>query len=417
MKKALAQNWMGKFGIEEGEYVGTTKAALRIQQQPGKLLKTQVWATGILHTHGYQGEVAQTMRTGKKVFLAPGDIIKELHAVAIKYFKDGGIQATDEELARLRESKETIRRALADLENDGVALRTDAKGTPLSKLTPAELKRLPTGKTRLYFWLRPKNATEATVEQEWKMANRTILPEVDKNRLPTPSIYKILNIFNFEKPGKAQLKDEQFQQRVFRAYESAKAAFLREIEVDMPCSPDVDTQCLPTDVDTPRLPEVDAPGGAFERIVERIENHHQEQPAAASENLMMMTFERFHFDICQQFADARKPTPGEKLSKPIYKALGPDAPQFLQWLTRERLAPIKSAGILPDLLNNFRDAQRTGRKYEEAYQAELRRVAEANKRKAVEHVEQARKVLANPNEYSAFEIEWANEFLSQQGAA
>ena len=334
--------------------MGTTKAALRIQQQPGKLLKTQVWATGILHTHGYQGEVAQTMRSGKKVFLAPGDIIKELHAVAIKYFKDGGIQATDEELARLRESKETIRRALADLENDGVALRTDAKGTPLSKLTPAELKRLPTGKTRLYFWLRPKNATEATVEQEWKMANRTILPEVDKNRLPTPSIYKILNIFNFEKPGKAQLKDEHFQQRVFRAYESAKAAFLREIEVDMPCSPDVDTQCLPTDVDTPRLPEVDVPGGAFERIVERIENHHQEQSAAAPENLMMMTFERFHFDICQSFADAGKPTPGEKLSKPIYQGTGtrraavpPVANQRTPCTREERRYPAGSAEQLP----------------------------------------------------------------------
>ena len=417
MKKALAQNWMGKFGIEEGEYVGTTKAPLRIQQQPGKLLKTQVWATGILHTHGYQGEVAQTMRSGKKVFLAPNDIIKELHAVAIKYFKDGGIQATDEELVRLRESKETIRRALADLENDGVALRTDAKGTPLSKLTPAELKRLPTGKTRLYFWLRPKNATEATVEQEWKMASRTILPEVDKNRLPTPSIYKILNIFNFEKPGKAQLKDEQFQQRVFRAYESAKAAFLREIEVDMPCLPDVDTQCLPTDVDTPRLPEVDTPGGAFERIVERIENHHQEQSAAAPEDLMMMTFERFHFDLCQQFADSGKPTPGEKLSKPIHKALAQDAPQFLQWLTPARLAPVKSAGILPDLLNNFRDAQRAGRRQEELFQADQQRTAEVKKRQAKAYVEEAQRIVAEPEKYDAREVNWANEFLSQQGAA
>ena len=269
------------------------KQLLRIQQQPGKLPENP--GMGNRHpAHPWiPGRSGANYAQRKESLLAPGDIIKELHAVAIKYFKDGGIQATDEELARLRERKETIRRALADLENDGVALRTDAKGTPLSKLTPAELKRLPTGKTRLYFWLRPKNATEATVEQEWKMANRTILPEVDKNRLPTPSIYKILNIFNFEKPGKAQLKDEHFQQRVFRAYESAKAAFLREIEVDMPCLFDVDTQCLPR-VDTPGVPEVDVPGGAFERKGESIENHHQEQPAAAPENLMMMTFERFH---------------------------------------------------------------------------------------------------------------------------
>lgn len=257
-----AQNWMASFGVKKGEYLSVTKSQLKTQQRPDKPLKVQVWATGMLHTAGYQGQVAMTMRGGKKVPLAPNDIIKELHAAAIKYFRDGGIEATEEDLAKLRETKETIRRALQELEEDGVCQRTDTKDTPLSKLTPAELKRLQSGKTRLYFWLKPQNATAKTVAQEW--AERQVnppTPPVDKNRLLVPPIWKILNVFQIQKPAKSQLSDAQFQQRVMHAYDTARAAFLREIEVDI--------ACLLDPVDTPRSHEVDTPGGAFEIKEER----------------------------------------------------------------------------------------------------------------------------------------------------
>ena len=398
-----------------------TKSQLKSRQRPGNPLKVQVWATGILHTAGYQGEEAVTLRNSKKIRLTPADIIRELHTVAKAFYIDGGIALSEEEIASLKETKETIRRALSELEDDGIALRTDTKGRKLADLKPEELKKL-SGKTVMYFWLKPRNPISRTVAEEWAKHQRLTREqngnaEVANNLLHDIPINHILKIFDFEKLSKKQLSDPQVKAAFGIAFNAAKEAFKRALEVGNNIPLKVDSVCLPVRVDTPGVPEVDTPGGAFERKGESIENHHQEQSAAAPEDLMMMTFERFHFDLCQQFADSRKPTPGEKLSKPIHKALAQDAPQFLQWLTRERLAPVKSAGILPDLLNNFRDAQRAGRKQEEAYQAELRRVAEVIKRKAAEHVEQARKVLANPNEYSAFEIEWANEFLSQQGAA
>ena len=398
-----------------------TKSQLKSRQRPGNPLKVQVWATGILHTAGYQGEEAVTLRNSKKIRLTPADIIRELHAVAKAFYIDGGIALSDEEIASLKETKETIRRALSELEDDGIALRTDTKGRKLADLKPEELKKL-SGKTVMYFWLKPRNPISRTVAEEWAKHQRLTREqngnaEVANNLLHEVPINHILKIFDFEKLNKKQLSDPQVKAAFEIAFNAAKEAFRRALEVGNNISLKVDSVCLPLRVDAPGVPEVDTPGGALERKNESIENHHQEQPAAASENLMMMTFERFHFDICQQFADAGKPTPGEKLSKPIYKALGPDAPLFLQWLTRERLAPVKSAGILPDLLNNFRDAQRAGRKQEKLYAAEVRRAAEVHKRINADRVERAREILEAPEKHEAFEIEWANEFLSQQGAA
>ena len=348
-----------------------TKSQLKSRQRPGNPLKVQVWATGILHTAGYQGEEAVTLRNSKKIRLTPADIIRELHTVAKAFYIDGGIALSEEEIASLKETKETIRRALSELEDDGIALRTDTKGRKLADLKPEELKKL-SGKTVMYFWLKPRNPISRTVAEEWAKHQRLTREqngnaEVANNLLHDVPINHILKIFDFEKLSKKQLSDPQVKAAFGIAFNAAKEAFRRALEVGNNIPLKVDSVCLPVRVDTPGVPEVDTPGGAFERKGESIENHHQEQSAAAPENLMMMTFERFHFDICQQFADAGKPTPGEKLSKPIYKALGPDAPQFLQWLTRERLAPVKSAGILPDLLNNFRDAQRAGRKQEKLY--------------------------------------------------
>jgi hypothetical protein len=103
-------------------------------QRPDKPLKVQIWATGMLHSPGYQGELACTMRNGKKVPLTSGDIINELFVVAKKYYTAGGIKATEEEMAQRKETKEHVRRALRELEEDGVALRQDDTGVPLRDL-------------------------------------------------------------------------------------------------------------------------------------------------------------------------------------------------------------------------------------------------------------------------------------------
>ena len=350
-KKSLAQNWMGQFGIKDGEYLSMTKAQLRTQQRPDRPLKVQVWATGMLHTAGYQGEVAMTMRAKRKVPLAPNDIIKELYATAVKYFRDGGIQASDAELEQLRETKETIRRALSALEEDGVCQRTDDQGRLLSDLSDAESRKLGNGKIRLCFFLRPKSATAKTVEQDWRERGvKAQEATVDEIRLLTPPIWKILNIFQIEKPGKATLSNAEFQQRVNHAYESAKKVFLNEISVDI--------ECPPSAVDTPCPPEVDTPGGTLERNIERNtqgepvgrqveERRPTDRPTAALD----LPHENSAFrEMVQVIAESATPTIGEAPNEAQYLEIfqrldGACAAHF-----RERIEAKKSQGKLNSVM-------------------------------------------------------------------
>jgi hypothetical protein len=358
-------SWMVEHGIKKGEWLSVTKAQLKTQQRPDKLLKVQVWATGMLHTAGYQGQVAMTMTNGKKRPLMPADIIRELHAVSVSYFQKGGIQATPEQLESLKESKENMRSAIAELEADGVALRTDLKGRPLRDLSPEETRRLPSGKTLMYFWLKPRDPENVRVAQEWEQhLNGLKLKEVVKNRPPEFSIRQILKAFHVGKIPKSQLLDPAFQAVVTRAWESARLVFARELQVVI--------SSLPNQVVTGRPPEVVTGTGAFERIDERIENHHHQGSPEATADLMMMTFERFHERTSEQFDQAGKPTPGTKLTRPVFAALHSDEDRqaFIEYLTPAKLKPIKSAGVLPDLLQNFRDARKAAAKRQEAQRAQ-----------------------------------------------
>ena len=177
-------------------------------------------------------------------------------------------------------------------------------------MTPTELKKLANGNIRLYFWLKPKNATGHTIAQDWHeiITNSSTRP-VDKNRLQAPPIWKILNVFQIQKPGKNQLSDVQFQQKVTHAYESARAVFLQEISVDI--------ECLLKPVDTPCLPAVDTPGGAFERKGERKENLH----AACSEVDTNQAPEEPPTAILTRELSRRKLTPGPGLLVKILAAL------------------------------------------------------------------------------------------------
>ena len=407
-KKSLAQNWMGQFGIKDGEYLSMTKAQLRTQQRPDRPLKVQVWATGMLHTAGYQGEVAMTMRNKKQVPLAPNDIIKELYAAAVKYFRDGGIQASDAELEKLRETKETIRRALSALEEDGVCQRTDDQGRLLSDLSDAESRKLGNGKIRLCFFLRPKSATAKTVEQDWRERGvKAQEATVDEIRLLTPPIWKILNIFQIEKPGKATLSNAEFQQRVNHAYESAKKVFLNEISVDI--------ECPPSAVDTPCPPKVDTPGGTLERNIER---NVQRVPVQAAGSETTDESSLPPALIYRELA-RRKLGAGHALVQNIVDTLGSCPPShFLDVLDRRAARGAIGTGLLLYIAEDAaREFSAICSSVDEAEASEQARAKAFEKRTIAASIELARKVLASPHEYSAIEIEWANEFLSQQGAA
>ena len=221
--------WMAAVGIKPGEWLILTKSQLRAMQRPDRPLKVQVWATGMLHTAAYQGEEAFTMRNGKQVRLSASDIIKELHRVAIKFYTEGGLKLAPEQLAKLREDKKHIRRALESLEEDGVCQRTDKQRNPIRQL-PMEVRERMHGATRLFFWAEPRRADPQVIAREWSRAAALLLVAEGKGPKSwalLPPIPQILKLFGIPQKSKADFEaDPDFSTRVERGYLEAKKIFL-----------------------------------------------------------------------------------------------------------------------------------------------------------------------------------------------
>lgn len=230
--KAGVPAWMGSVGVKPGEWLSMTKAQLRTMQRPDKPLKVQVWATGMLHTAAYQGEAAFTMRHGKRVPLTPGDIIKELWGVAKEFYSaQRAAGATDAQIKGLREDKYHLRRALEELEDEGVCARLTHEGVPLKDVPPEKRQQLH-GRIRLLFWLKPAAAGEATVEREWRrQIARLEEPEEGAKIWPLRTrIRLITQLLDFPKPGKTEIADASYIERVECALAAAKAAFKGAME-------------------------------------------------------------------------------------------------------------------------------------------------------------------------------------------
>jgi|SRR5215471_4964832 len=161
--------WMLKLGIGEGEWLHTSKPALKAGMTPRFTLKTRVWCCGILASHGYKGERCYTKAKDKTIPLTPALVAKQLHEVALLYYAEAGKALTDEQKKLLRPSRQHIRRALEALEDDGVAERRTNSGVLLRELKPAELMRLPSGHVRLQFFVKPH------------VAKNIVDPDVAKN--------------------------------------------------------------------------------------------------------------------------------------------------------------------------------------------------------------------------------------------
>lgn len=275
-------DWLTKAGIEPGEFLIPSKPQLRAWQRPGHMLKVQVWATLMLHAAGYQGELAVIMIKGGRVRnLASMDIVEELFQAAIAHYRGAGItpkpikKGRTEELETgweyLRETRQSIRRALEDLEEDGVCERQSRDGTPLRELTEAELRRLPAGSGQLHVWAKPRPTKPENVRAEWEerlnRASEEKANDVAIGWLPTSSIQLILNtvaktipgISLFpEKPTRAEIEDPLYQSRFQKAWEIAARSFANA----WTDSGHVAAPGLPQNrraPNAPRLPEVGSP--------------------------------------------------------------------------------------------------------------------------------------------------------------
>ena len=157
-KRPASIGWMAELGLKEGEWFHASKPALRAGMRPTFELKARVWCCGRLHAESYHGELAMGMFRDKKIPLSPAGIAQELHQVALTFYAEAGKELTDEEKKTLKVSRQNVRRTLAELEQEGVAERRTADGLLLRDLNQEQLKRLPIGKIRLYFFARPRPA-------------------------------------------------------------------------------------------------------------------------------------------------------------------------------------------------------------------------------------------------------------------
>lgn len=145
-------------GIKKAEFIVCTKAQLESEMvlADGRLFKDCVWACGMLHTAGYQGELAVKLVNNKIVPLAARDIRRKMNEAIERRLAFGGFEdLTDKEKKLFHVEKGNLRAALAELEAEGRALRTLRDGTPLRGLPRERTKGLQEGDVLLFFFLRP----------------------------------------------------------------------------------------------------------------------------------------------------------------------------------------------------------------------------------------------------------------------
>jgi hypothetical protein len=165
-----AQNWLGAFDTREGEYLLMDKEQLLTRMRPGNgnTLRTRIWACGMLHTVGFQGELALMPigpGPGRSRPMLMADIGNELHKADVEYFcgKDRS------EVDKLKKDKDDIRREFAILEEEGLAERR-VNDVPLRELTDKQKRKLKAKDIQILFFVKPRPDKPENVESEWEAA-------------------------------------------------------------------------------------------------------------------------------------------------------------------------------------------------------------------------------------------------------
>jgi hypothetical protein len=389
------RKWMQPFGIGEGDWLCLTKEQLKLMQRPGvgHTLKCQIWATGILHSAGYRGERALTMRNGKEVPLTPTDIARELHRIAVSHYRTAGVK--DEiDFKTITVSKENIRRKLSELELDGAMERRTLDGRAIKDIPAAEARRLSGGKIVLHFFLKPKATAPDTVKAEWELRKieHTQKVEVVQNGLPLPSISQILKTFQIPLPAKELLTNSQYQKTVADAWGKTRAFFLAQIEVVST----VDPLVVPV-----QPPEGGQPGGTFERIGERKEGKaggrasSLEREPASQPDPLLAELTKMGFLLEPEWMVSLRAALGEC----------PDAELLV--VVRDRM---KRGAFGPPVLLKLAEKALKLWSALETDRAEESRKKQAERERADARMrDQAREVLANPQDFTPEELEWARE--------
>jgi hypothetical protein len=152
-EKGLA--WIHYRSIKDGEWFVAAKPELEAGMRPGIELKERIWHCGVLAATGFKGELAVKLSGGVLRPLSANDIRKRLNRADDEWAAEIGLDLADEQREKLHVSKQKVRLRLAELEDEGRALRTLRDGTPLRNLPAERRKGLHEGDVLLFFFLRP----------------------------------------------------------------------------------------------------------------------------------------------------------------------------------------------------------------------------------------------------------------------
>ena len=115
---AKVPEFLAREKVASGGYMRTSKAVLRGFNRPNQDLCVRVVAIIILHSHGYESNVAVVLKRGKRSFLRHAHIMRELDAGNVAAFKESKVPLSDEQRREMLPSRQSLRRALVIIEEE-----------------------------------------------------------------------------------------------------------------------------------------------------------------------------------------------------------------------------------------------------------------------------------------------------------
>lgn len=131
--KPFIPPFLAKLGIKPGEWMYASKPGIRAFLRPSWPLKARIWACLVLQSFGYETDLATVMKRGdyagakpKTEPLKPGGIATMLNKATAEYCRDTGAMFEDD----TKVTRQDMRRALADMEDEGLIMRVRANCPP-----------------------------------------------------------------------------------------------------------------------------------------------------------------------------------------------------------------------------------------------------------------------------------------------
>lgn len=231
--------FLAEHGLTQYMQAGKDQGA-KVLMRPCYPLKVNLYGFFLLHGPAYQSEKAVKMVAGERVPIASADIVREIHAAATAYYKSAGIVDSPSPSPQnprqtvfdtLKPSRQNLRRALAELEEDGsIERRRAPDGKPLRELSETEAKKLSGNKIEYYFWVCPRKPSEESVRRNYEQRiAESKAPEVVTDGLPSMSheiahIFSVFKAFGLKEiPGfdPASLEDENCLKKASQTIETA----------------------------------------------------------------------------------------------------------------------------------------------------------------------------------------------------